>query len=167
MEEAQIVEFKQEMQTALAAAESLKVSKFEDVMDAADFLLDVKTVGERITSRKEEITKPMNDSLKSARALFKPLEEMYGNAESVVKDKILAWHQKNWGKDKDTDNTIHGIRGKVTVAERFVVEITDEASVPREFCAPDTKKVEHALKAGIAVKGARLVPSYTIMAGKN
>src|SRR3990167_7710196 len=96
---------KSNMETALTKAEEkevalvvknaqeLQVNTYEQVMDAADILFDVKSIGEKITERKEEITKPMNEALKSARAFFKPFENPYTEAEKIVKDKGLSWHE--------------------------------------------------------------------------
>lgn len=72
-----------------------------------------------------------------------------------------------WKEGKPTDNKIYGTQGNVTVVERNTVEITDEAAIPRALCTPDPKKVEHYLLSGKKLKGARLVPTYTIAAGRN
>jgi hypothetical protein len=166
-DEKAIVEYRKSVSNALAEAEKLDVSSFEGVMDAADVLLRVKTVGEQITEAKETITRPMNESLKATRSLFKPLEDMYAQAERILKDKVLGWHESEWKDGRRPDNKINGLEGQVMVVERFRVEVSDEAAVPREFCVPDMKKVEHALKAGLIVSGASLVPVYDISAGKN
>lgn len=165
--ETAIAEYKPAASDLVARAKKISVRNHEQAMDAADFLLDVKSLGESITARKEQITRPLNESLKSARALFKPLEEQCAIAESYVKDAFLTFHQRHWEKGKQTDNTIHGLRGKVTVVERTQVRILDEAAIPAQFCSPDPVKIEHALKAGINVPGAELIKSYGISAGKN
>ena len=162
-----IAEFQPSASSLVERAKGFAVRKFEDVMDAADFLLDVKQLGESVTARKEEITKPMNESLKSTRKLFKPLEDQCATAEAAVKDAILSFHEKNWKRGKNPDNTINGLRGKVTVTSRQVAQITDASQIPAEFCSPDAAKIEHALKAGITVPGAELITTYGISAGKN
>lgn len=162
-----IAEYRTTASTLQQRAEKLSVRTFEQAMDAADFLLDVKQLGEKITARKEEITRPMNESLKSARALFKPLEDLCASAEASVKDAVLRFHERSWNKGKVTDNTIRGTRGKISVVERTQVRITDEKAIPPEFCSPDPSKFEHALKAGIAVPGAELIQTYGLSAGKN
>ena len=167
MEDTAIAEYRRPAQNLAETARKISVRTFEQAMDAADFLLDVKQFGERITERKEAITKPLNESLKSARALFKPLEEQCAEAEALAKDAVLLYHEKHWKRGKETDNTINGLRGKVTVVERMQVRITDEKAIPPQFCSPDPAKIEHALKAGIDVPGAELIKTYGIAAGKN
>ena len=165
------LEIPKEEQRQVAAvvknAQELQVHTFEQVMDAADLLLDVKTIGEQITERKEAITRPMNEALKSARAFFKPFEKQYEEAEAIVKEKVLEWHRTHWDEQNVPDNTINGLRGKVTVVERFKVEIEDADAIPRNLCNPDEDRVKKALEAGLKVKGAKLVPMYSITAGKN
>lgn len=166
MDEKAIAEYRAPAQSLVKQAEALVIKTHEQAMDAADFLLDVKTLGDKITARKEEITKPLNESLKSARSLFKPLEEHCAEAEKMVKEAVLSYHYKHWKRNKDTDNTIHGLRGKVTVVERTSVQITDPTAIPQQFCSPDPVKIEHALKAGIEVPGAVLITTYGITAGR-
>jgi hypothetical protein len=149
------------------AARQTNVKTLEQVMDAADLLLDIKMIGDKITERKESITKPINEALKSTRSFFKPFEQQYTEAEGIVKDKILDWHAAHWEEHTVQDNTIHGLQGKVTVVERFKVEIDDESAIPRELCDVSAERVQKALEAGLKVKGARLVPAYTIAAAKN
>jgi hypothetical protein len=49
----------------------------------------------------------------------------------------------------------------------FTVEITDETAIPRSLCSPDPKKIEHYLLSGKKLKDAKLLPTYTIAAGRN
>lgn len=156
-----------ELATVVKSAHEMQVKTYEQVMDAADLLVDVKSIGEKITERKEKITKPMNEALKSVRSFFKKPESDYAEAEQILKDKILAWHSAHWEEHTLQDNTISGLRGKVTVVERFGVDIEDETKIPRELCSPDIGRIKLALEAGLKVKGAKLVPNYSITAGKN
>src|SRR5690349_7454180 len=98
--ETAIAEFKPTASELVKRAEAIKVKTFEDAMDAADFLVDVKQLGEAVTARKEAITKPLNEGLKSARKLFKPLEEQCAEAEALVKDAVLTFHEKHWKRGK-------------------------------------------------------------------
>ena len=61
MEDTAIQEYKTSAATLVQTAQAMKVKTFENAMDAADFLLDVKQLGEKVTTRKEEVAKPMNE----------------------------------------------------------------------------------------------------------
>jgi hypothetical protein len=165
-EDKQLTEFKKPLENVLKAAQEIQAVSYENIMDAADVLADVKTIGEKITARKEDITKPMNEALKSARAFFKPFEKQYEEAEAIVKEKVLAWHEAHWEEQTVQDNTVYGTRGKVTVVERFKVEIEDADKLPRELLSPDVDRIKLALESGMKVKGATLVPVYGITAGR-
>lgn len=47
-----------------------------------------------ITSKKETITRPLNEALKNARAFFAPLEKEWGEAERIVKSKMIGWQNE-------------------------------------------------------------------------
>lgn len=163
----QLAEYKKPLADVLKVAQKMNVVTYETVMDSADLLFEIKTISEKITETKENITRPMNEALKSARAFFKPFENQYMEAEKIVKDKVLEWHSAHWTEQTTQDNTIRGTKGKVTVVERFSVEIEDADAIPRNLCNPDNDRVRLALEAGLKVKGAKLIPIYSITAGKN
>lgn len=159
--------YEKKITTALQTAYDSKVAKFEDVMEAADFLFEVKTFAEKVETEKKTIIQPFKTGIAAIGKMFKRTEDNYAEAEKVVKDKVLAWHQSEWEAGRAPDNKISGLNGSVTVIERIRVSVEDATKIPREFCMPDPEKIEHALKAGIKVEGASLVPSYTINSGKN
>ena len=66
----------------------------EENTAAIEIKAKLKEVGKTIKDRKEEITKPLNAALKSARDLFAPLEDQFENAENIVGRKLLAYKQK-------------------------------------------------------------------------
>lgn len=160
-------DFKKE-EKEIAVIKELSIVNIADVMEAADRIQKIKQIGERITERKEEITKPMNEALKSARALFKPVETMIEQAESELKAQVLSWHQSEWLRGENTPNTIEGSSGKVTVTGRKAVNIVDKKKLPKEYwiLTPNVEMIEAALKAGTEVKGAELVENYSITSSK-
>ncbi len=54
----------------------------------------LKEIGKRIKERKEKITKPLNEALRSARSLFAPIEAQYEAADIIVGRKLLDYKQK-------------------------------------------------------------------------
>ena len=63
----------------------------ESLSQATDILSKIKTSAKDVKKRKEEITKPLNDALKSARDLFRPIEADLATAERTIKDKMLDY----------------------------------------------------------------------------
>lgn len=86
---------------ALQAATTNQVSEIEaksirslaDLDEATGILKRVKALQKEATDRKEAITKPMNEALKSVRALFAPIEDALKNAETRLKSKMLTFQQ--------------------------------------------------------------------------
>jgi hypothetical protein len=93
--------------------------------------------------------------------------EAYAAAEATAKEKVLDWHFEEWKAGRQTDNRISGQMGNVTIVERHTIEITDGAAIPRALCSPDNEKIQHYLLSGKKLKGAKLVKTYTIAAGRN
>lgn len=75
-------------------ANELTIANADENAIATELKAKLKEIGKRIKDRKEEITKPLNEALKSARQLFAPLEEQFENAETIVGRKLLAYKQK-------------------------------------------------------------------------
>lgn len=79
---------------AISVVTDLQINTADDYTNAVEIGGKLKKVFKMLTERKEEITKPMNEALKSARALFKPIEENLEKAESELKAKMLDFKEK-------------------------------------------------------------------------
>ena len=66
----------------------------EENTAAIEIKARLKDIGKTIKERKESITKPLNEALKSARDLFAPIEEQFEKADKIVGNKLLAYKQK-------------------------------------------------------------------------
>ena len=93
MENQQVELVKQQAIKALDVVTELVIENKEGYETAVKIGTRIKEVSKTITERKEEITKPLNEALKSARALFKPAEEALDKAEAELKTKMLAWRE--------------------------------------------------------------------------
>ena len=82
---------KRQVTTISNQAGDLFIDSQESLAQATDILSKIKTAAKDVKTRKEEITKPLNDALKSARSLFKPIEEDLAAAERTIKDKMLDY----------------------------------------------------------------------------
>jgi hypothetical protein len=93
MENTQIELVKVQAHKALETVQQLSITNPEEYTNAVEVGGKLKKVAKMITDRKEEITKPLNEALKSARALFKPFEEMLEQAEADLKSKMLSFKE--------------------------------------------------------------------------
>ena len=94
LNEKAIVPIKQRVTKMVGAVNSLKISDPKSLDGAITILSGIKSVAKEITARKKEITDPLNLSLRSARALFAPLEDAYKKAETNVKGKMVVYNRE-------------------------------------------------------------------------
>jgi len=146
-------------------ANDLTVENDVQMSEANNILSDLKKVKKQITSRKEEITKPLNEALKSARALFKPVEDDFETAERIIKDKMLDYHteqerlreeaeakiearrekgtlrdetaDRKLGELDEVEKTVASDKGATTFKTVRKVRITDVSLVPKEYLQND------------------------------
>lgn len=139
---------------------------------ASKLLVDLHDQQKRITSRKEEITKPLNAALKSVRDLFAPAENAYKDAVSILKQKIgaaqLAIRTANEEAMRATQAALAAgdvrtaalTSGAITPTdaskgvayrEEWVFRIVNASLLPRDFLMPDEKRIkEHVSKFGLS-----------------
>ncbi len=148
------------------------------VEEGERFLKDIKDIETALTTRKEEITRPLMKSLSSIRDLFKPLELGLTDAKKTIKAKILAYTIEQETKaqieverlekrvEKGTMKaetaagklaTIESSKVKANTRTLRKLSIVDETLIPRSFLVPDREKITKALFAGEVVSGAALV----------
>lgn len=166
-------------------ANEIQITTSEEYGSAIALKAKLKEIGKEITAKKESITKPLNEALKSARALFAPLEEQYKTAENLVGRKLIDYKQKveaeNREKEakiaarvekgtmkeetaekkleeiKTPEKTIATDHGKVQFRKIKKVRITDENLIPRKYFVPDNVLIQKDALAGIEIPGVIVV----------
>lgn len=94
MEEKELTVLKGQVTKLENLATEITIATPEENAAATELKARLKEIGKTLKDRKEEITGPLNTALKSARALFAPLEERYETAEAIVGRKLIAYKQK-------------------------------------------------------------------------
>lgn len=89
----EIAVVKSQVSKAIKAAEEIVVKTDDQMLAAGDVRKKIKVVGKMIKDKKEAITKPLNDALKQVRELFRPLEDGYEQAESLIASKMLEYQK--------------------------------------------------------------------------
>lgn len=168
-----------QMMVLQADANDLTLKSPKDVEIGAALLETIKQAEKTVTTRKEEITRPLMRSLASVRDLFKPIELTLENAKKVVKAKVLAYQtieeeriEKKKARiearvDKGTlrvdtamkkleeVGTVTKSAGKMQTRILTKVRIIDETLIPREYLIPNMTAITEAiLRQGITVPGA-------------
>jgi len=175
-------------------AVSVLIESQDDYVNAVDIVSKLKETGSEIKNRKESITKPLNESLRNIRELFKPIEDQFANAERIIKEKILGYKRK---KDEEAraeeakiaarmakgtikletaerkmveiervENTTRGAVGEVQIKNVRKVRISDESAVPRKYLVPDMVLIRRDALTGIDIPGVEVYNEESVAAGR-
>lgn len=187
----EIVEFQGQISVLEEQANSLEVKDEAGLKVATDISSRLEDINSQITAKKESITKPLNDTLKSIRALFKPTEEAYEKAQQIVNKKALAYHQKvredaakeeakieadlasgkikkietaerKLDKVEKVDNTVRTESGGLQVRKIKKYEIINESLLPREYLKPSLDLIRKDALAGKEIAGVRVWEEETM-----
>ena len=97
---------KRRISTVVRSAEMLTIETSENLVNATDILGKIKSIGKEIREKKESITKPLNEALRNARDLFRPIESEWIVAERIVKRKMIDFNRKELEKADDADRLL-------------------------------------------------------------
>mgnify|MGYP001580527221 CR=1 FL=1 len=191
--ELQLAPLKAQVSRVGELAQAIVIKTPDDMSVAVDILGKVKDIGKKITVQKETITKPLNEALKNARALFKPLEDSYEEMEKTIKYKMVKYQTLSEAKAEKKINRIEskieegslsfekGVEKmsnlepeskvetdsfSLTFRITKTVEITDEKLIPREYLVPDMVLIRKDALAGKEIAGVRIVEVKTPVSSK-
>lgn len=151
---------------------------------AGEMLSKVNLYNDSLQEQKQTITKPLNEALKNARALFAPLEKQCEEAIEYLRGQLGTYQTRLMLEQKKKTEEIASkvASGKIDISEAssrigevlvgggsvvsesgmvkfrtdVVLEIIDAKKVPREYCVVDEKAVLKALKGGSKIAGCVL-----------
>ncbi|HEY9826375.1 MAG TPA: hypothetical protein V6D19_13080 [Stenomitos sp.] len=186
MDTKQISVLEKKVHPVLSQVEKLSIKTLDDMKKATETLSILNTYKDEVVEKRETVTKPLNEALKNARALFKPLESKLEVAVTLIRNamseyqtaevlrqrkeeaKIAARVGEGKGKLKfetavrkseeieRADAVVETETGKVTFIETKVLKIVDPKLIPDKYWVIDEKAVHDALKAKTEVPGALL-----------
>lgn len=186
-----LVPLKAQLSRLETQANEVTIASPEENTAATELKAKLKEIGKTIKERKEEITKPLNVALKSARDLFAPLEEQFENAENIVGRKLLDYKQKidaearakeakiaadlESGKIKKmetaerkmesierVEKTTQTQHGAVQFRQIQKMRIVDESLIPDKYWVIDQVLLRKDVLAGIVVPGAEKYIEETV-----
>lgn len=166
---------KRQVTTISNKAGDLMIDSQESLSQATDILSQIKTAAKGVKAQKELITKPLNESLKAARDLFRPIEADLETAERTIKDKMLDYSneveeeaRKKAAKLEDrvergtmrTDtamrkmdeietvgSSVQGEKGSVQFRTVRAIKIVDPTKIPLKYLS--NEKVLAAISAAV------------------
>lgn len=193
-EEKEVAIIKRNASSAMTRAQELVIVDAASLEGGIDFLSKIKQVSGQIKTTKEAITKPLNEALKNARALFSPMEEQLISAESLVKAKIRNYSDEVEKKAREeeaklaarvekgtlrpetaerkaaeiekVENKVEAKTGSVTFSMLRKVRIVDETKIPRAYLVPDEVRIRKDALAGVVIPGVEVYEEKTVNALK-
>lgn len=170
----------------LNKANSLEIKDEESLAQASDILRNVKILSKDIKTRKELITKPINEGLKSVRDFFRPFEDSLASIEARIKGQMLKFEAEQrrlerereaklqqeveQGKKTFSDavqeaveapilaTSVSGKKGTIQYRVTKAIELVNVEEVPREFMVPNYDLIKQMmLKEGKEVPGFKVI----------
>lgn len=177
----EIAIYKGQATKVISYAGTLIVATKEDYDGALDEGKKIKDILSKVETRREEITKPLNTALKSARELFKPIETSLGEALDTIRMKMTVYHNEQLRIAREEEAKIAkkleegrikpetAIRKmeavvvpvKTTATEKASAtmrtvqkwRVVDKSKIPLEFLVEDMVKIRASFRAGTPVAG--------------
>lgn len=163
-------------------AENMAIETQDDHEAAITFIGKLKETGSQIKKTKDTITKPLNEALANARALFSPIEQHFASAEAIIKTKLLDYTRKKNEEARAQESkiaarvekgtlTLETAEKKLDQVERVEtttrsesgysvqvrkvkkVRIIDATALPREYLIPDESLIRRDALAGKEIPG--------------
>ena len=168
--EADVKVHRTKAEEAKAFVDALVLRTPSELTSAQEFLVPLVKWRKDIETKKDAVSKPLNQALRELRALFAPALEAVAAKERELRRKIgeatLKIQRENEAKAKEAmaqvavgkiaeaqqlTSTIVAPPhvAKVVMIEKPEFEILDANQVPREFCEPDMAKIRQWMEANV------------------
>ena len=156
---------------AYALAESFQITTQDELVFAAEIVKDAKGSYNRLEEQKQEILRPLTESVKRIRTLFAPAQEYYSAIEGAIKLKIAAAHraqaENNARALAEAQAQVDAGAEPVALAEVQHIgnveglqvrqvwdfEIVDEETIDRLLLAPALDKIRMFMRECVADGG--------------
>jgi signal transduction protein with GAF and PtsI domain len=178
MENKEIELVKEQSAKCLSAVSGIVVTN-QDEYDRATLVgKKVSALLKTIDEKEKLITKPINDSLKKIRDMFRPYKEQVENAKNDIKSKmetyikaenerkaieearVMARIEKGTIKEETAVRKLGEIEDTKTVTSGtttsvLTVELIDIKQVPAEYLLIDESKIKEDFRAGKEIAGVK------------
>jgi signal transduction protein with GAF and PtsI domain len=162
----------------LAATNGITIKTQDDYDNVVALGKKVSAYIKSIDTKEKAITKPINDSLKQIRDLFRPFKETAEAKKSEIKtvlaaflheqeqarkreeERIAARVEKGTLKESTAVNKLATLEEQATVTSGTTtsvlrVKLVDIKAVPAEYLILDEAKVKAAYRSGVIVPGVK------------
>ena len=164
----EVSKFKSAGGALVGKAIDLEIHSADTETMAYGVLKQIATKKKEVEARRKEITQPLNKSLKATNALFKEIAAPLVDADSILREKILAFQrvqQEKAAKEQERREAIQASHeerghethelaevapdvGESTVTKRWTYEVVDESKIPRKYLVPHPVAIRQAITDG-------------------
>lgn len=181
-EQQQIQKQAEQYASMLAQFKAFQITDAETYQFACDQVKAVKGQFKAWDEQEHSITKPINDGLKRARDMFRPVKTALEEIEKVLKGKISTFdYAQQQARQQALNEAAKALQAPETQAQGLALlqqassdapkvqgvngrrqvsfQVIDPNLVPREFCSVDEGKIRAAVKlggAGTQIPGVRV-----------
>lgn len=182
----QLIPLKKKVETLATKVSLFTITSQEDMKTAVTMLSSMNLYRDSVEAKKTLLTKPLNEALKNARAMFRPIEEVYTEAIELLRSKMSSFQTEQVRIKQEAEQAIVSRvkegkgnlsiekavekisalppvekevsteQGAVQFRETKTLKITDESLIPREYLIVDTVKLLKDLKEGKTIAGAEI-----------
>jgi hypothetical protein len=180
--------------TLASQVESMQVSNTAEMKVATVVLSNLNKYGDSVKEQKEKLAKPINESLRNIRDMFRPLETVYTGAIEMLRTKMQVYQTAEVARVREeeakiaarvkegrgnlsidtavkkieaietVDKTVNTDVGTVQFVETKLFEVVDLSKVPIQYHLPNETEIRKAMKEGKELEGIRY---YTQMVPRN
>lgn len=181
----ELVPLKKKIQTVADRVSGFEITNEDTMKEAVIILSQMNSYADSVKEKKELLTKPLNEALKNARAMFKPLEETYEGAIEELRGKMTRYQTEQVRLQKAEEAKIVARvgegRGKLSIetatkrmeavktVEKEVAsevglvqfrevkryEVVDIKVLPIEYHMANDKLIAQAMKDGKEIAGVK------------
>ena len=182
-----LLEIRQEEEKSLAlndSALSIKITSRPTLELAKQSLANVKGYIKLVKEKREKLTKPMNDALREARDLYRPVENRLAFTKKLIDQKILDYlavlEKQEEEKKIEIEQKVESGEMKVETAgnklEKIAekkgairkrvnrdIEIVDKTKIPLDYLEPNMVAIRKDALAGKVIPGVKVIEKTIIL----
>jgi hypothetical protein len=173
-----LIPFKKKVSELATQVESMEIGNAKELSQAVTVLSSINKYADSVKEQKEKLTRPINESLKNIRLMFKPLEESYEGAIKMLREKMSKYQTAEVARAKEEqakialtegidtaiakmneiavpDKSIETKAGTVQFREVKKFKVMDMTLLPIEYHLPDERSIQAKMKEGKELPGVK------------
>lgn len=155
-----LVPFQKKVSVLAKQVEGLEIVDTKTMSNAVVMLSTINQYSDKVKAQKEKLTKPINESLKNVRAMFKPLETTYEGAIEMLRAKMSSYQTQEVARVREEEAKIaeRTKAGKGNLSIDTAVRKIEAIETPEKEVATDEGLVQFVEVKKFEVIDMKLLP---------